>query len=177
MNFNYILVGITLLISLITLYTIYNVNNKMDKLLDTDTDDGDGNTQRLSIIKYTKENNLKLNSLEDIKEYSKVNISKLKELEGMIDKQYPASRTIINMLTSMMKYIEFNLGAQNKTQVDIKNDIDNLRDNFKFYEGKRREDAKVQRNLLEHIAQGLGGVPRDTTTRMITRSPVARRAF
>jgi hypothetical protein len=33
MNFNNILVGITLLISLITLYTIYNVNNNMDKLL------------------------------------------------------------------------------------------------------------------------------------------------
>lgn len=83
MNFNNILVGITLLISLITLYTIYNVNNNMDKLLDTDTDDGD--VQRLSIIKYAKENNLKL-----------------MELERMMDKQ---RKGILNMLTSM-KYNE-----------------------------------------------------------------------
>lgn len=130
MNFNNILVGITLLISLITFYTIYNVNNNMDKLLDTDTDDG--YVQRLSIIKYAKENNLKL-----------------MELERMMDKQ---RKGILNMLTSMMKYNESR-------------------------EEKRGEDAKVQRGLLKYIAQGLGGVPRDTTTRMITRSPVARRAF
>lgn len=67
MNFNNILVGITLLISLITLYTIYNVNNNMDKLLldtDSDSDDLVGNAQRLSIIKSTRENNIKLNQLE-----------------------------------------------------------------------------------------------------------------
>lgn len=140
MNFNYILLGITLLISLITLYIIYNVNNNMDKLLlDDDLDDLETAAQRLSIIKYTKENNLKLNSLET-----------------MIDKQNAANRTIINMLTSKMKYIETNFSAQNKNQVDIKNDIENMRDNVKVFEGHRRKDAYVQRSLLERIAKGLG---------------------
>lgn len=111
MNFNNILVGITLLISLITLYTIYNVNNNMDKLLlDTDSDDPEAATQILSIIKYTKENNL-------------------------------ASRTII------------------KNQMDINNDIYNMRDNVKVFEGRRRKDAEVQYSLLERIAKELRGVP------------------
>jgi hypothetical protein len=137
MNFNYILVGITFLISLITLYTIYNVNNKMDKLLlDTDPDDPEATAQRLSIIKYTKENNLELKSVD------------------------AASRTLANMLTSMMKYNVENFRAQNKNQMDIKNDIDNMRDNVKVFDGHRRKDAEVQRGLLERIAKGLGGVPR-----------------
>ena len=144
MNFNNILLGITLLISLITLYTIYNVNNNMDKLLlDTDSDDLDGNTQRLSIIKYTKENNLKLNSMEGIVRQTPVGIE-----------------AIVNMLNSMMKYTVDNSKSRDKNQADIKNGIDSLRRNFKFINERREEQAEVQLGLLVDIAKGLGGVPR-----------------
>ena len=143
MNFNNILLGITLLISLITLYTIYNVNNNMDKLLlDTDSDDLDGNTQRLSIIKYTKENNLKLNSLEGIVRQTPVGIE-----------------AIVNMLNSMMKYTVDNSKSRDKNQADIKNGIDSLMRNFKFINERREEQAEVQYGLLVDIAKGLGGVP------------------
>lgn len=141
MNFNNILLGITLLISLITLYTIYNVNNNMDKLLlDTDSDDLDGNTQRLSIIKYTKENNLKLNSMEGIVRQTPVGIE-----------------AIVNMLNSMMKYTVDNSKSRDKNQADIKNGIDSLRRNFKFINERREEQAEVQYGLLVDIAKGLGG--------------------
>jgi len=160
MNFNNILVGITLLISLITLYTIYNVNNNMDKLLlDTDSDDLDGNTQRLSIVKYTKENNIKLNSLE-----------------GIVRQNSAGIKAIVNMLNSMMKYNMDNFKAQNTTQMDIKNGIDSLWRNFKFINERREEQAEVQHGLLVGIAKGLGGVPRNTMM-MAAAAPVARRAF
>lgn len=149
MNFNNILVGITLLISLITLYTIYNVNNNMDKLLlDTDSDDLDGNKQRLSIIKYTKENNIKLNSLE-----------------GIVRKDPPGIMAIIDMLNSMIKFNDANFRDLNKNQTLIKNDIDNMRDNVEIIGRRQRKDADEQYRLIERIAKGLGGVP------------VARRAF
>ncbi len=106
MNFNNILIGITLLISLITLYTIYNVNNNMDKLLlDDDSDDLDGNKQRLSIIKYAKENNLKLNSF---------------------------AQSIANLLSGMMKYNTQKLG---KDQAQIMTDINELRGDLKAQRG------------------------------------------
>ena len=109
----------------------------MDKLLlDTDPDNPEATAQRLSIIKYTKENNLELKSVD------------------------AASRTIIGMLNSMMKYIVDNSKSRDKNQMDIKNDIDNMRDNVKVFEGHRRKDVEVQRGLLERIAKGLGGVPR-----------------
>tara|TARA_B110000977_G_scaffold45019_1_gene61232 strand:- start:626 stop:1102 length:477 start_codon:yes stop_codon:yes gene_type:complete len=151
MNFNNIIIGITLLISLITLYTIYNVNNNMDKLLlDTDSDDLDGNTQRLSIVKYTKENNIKLNSLEGIVRQNpagiKVIIDLLKEMMNFNDANFRAQNT-----TQMDMF-----RAQNTTQMDIKNDIDNLRRNFKFINERREEQAKVQHGLLVGIAKGLG---------------------
>jgi hypothetical protein len=149
MNFNNILVGITLLISLITLYTIYNVNNNMDKLLlDTDSDDLDGNKQRLSIIKYTRENNIKLNSLQRI-----------------VGQNSSGIKVIIDLLKSMMKYNVDNFRGLNKNQTLIKNDIDSLWRNFKFINERREKQAEVQHGLIERIAKGLGGVP------------VARRAF
>jgi hypothetical protein len=163
MNFNYILAGITLLISLLTLYIIYNVNNNMNKLLlDDDPDDLEASAQRLSIIKYAKENKLKLNSLIT-----------------MDGKQNAANRTIVNMLISMMKYIVDNSKSRDKNQADIKNDIDNMRDNVKVFEGRRRKDAEVQRSLLERIAKGLGGVPRAAVpmTFNAAAEPVARKIF
>jgi len=138
MNFNNILVGITLLISLITLYTIYNVNNNMDKLLlDTDSDDLDGNKQRLSIIKYTGENNIKLNSLQRI-----------------VGQNSSGIKVIIDMLKSMMKFNVDNFRGLNKNQTLIKNDIDNMRDNVKFIERRQRKDADEQYRLIERIATG-----------------------
>ena len=161
MNFNNILVGITLLISLITIYTIYNVNNNMDKLLlDTDSDDPEATAQRLSIIKYTKENNLKLNSLEGIVRQTPVGIE-----------------AIVNMLNSMMKYTVDNSNSLDKTQMDIKNDIDSLRRNFKFINERREKQAEVQHGLLVDIAKGLGGVPAMPMSMMAAAAPVARRAF
>lgn len=109
MNFNNILVGITLLISLITLYTIYNVNNNMDKLLldtDSDSDDLVGNAQRLSIIKSTRENNIKLN-----------------QLEGMAGKHQAGIRIIIDVLNSMNDLNIANFTDLKKTQTHIVNGI------------------------------------------------------
>ena len=163
MNFNNILVGITLLISLITLYTIYNVNNNMDKLLlDTDSDDLTGDAQRLSIIKYTRENNIKLNTLE-----------------GIVRQNSAGIRVIINLLKSMMKYNVDNFKAQNTTQMDIKNGIDSLWRNFKFINERREKQAEVQHGLLERVAKGLGGVPAAAVpmTFNAAAAPVARRAF
>jgi len=161
MNFNNILVGITLLISLITLYTIYNVNNNMDKLLlDTDSDDLDGNTQRLSIVKYTKENNIKLNTLE-----------------GIVRQNPAGIKAIVNMLNSMMKYNMDNFKAQNTTQMDIKNGIDSLWRNFKFINERREEQAEVQHGLLVGIAKGLGGVPRNTMMMAAEPPTSVHRAF
>jgi len=168
MNFNNILVGITLLISLITLYTIYNVNNNMDKLLlDTDSDDPEATTQRLSIIKYTKENNLKLNSLEGI----------VRQNPAIINPDI--IKEIVNMLNSMMKYTVDNSKSRDKNQADIKNGIDSLRRNFKFINERREEQAEVQHGLLVDIAKGLGGVPAAAApmTFNAAAAPVARRAF
>jgi hypothetical protein len=167
MNFNNILVGITLLISLITLYTIYNVNNNMDKLLlDTDSDDLGARTQRISI-------NVKLNSLE-----------------GIVRQNSAGIRAIIDMLNSMMKYNVDNFKAQNTTQMDIKNDIDSLGRNFKFINERREEQAEVQHGLLVGIAKGLGpsgsgdptrgGVPRAAVPMTFNAAAApasARRAF
>ena len=156
MNFNNILVGITLLISLITLYTIYNVNNNMDKLLlDTDSDDLDGNTQRLSIVKYTKENNIKLNTLE-----------------GIVRQNPAGIKVIIDLLKEMMNFNDANFRAQNKNQMHIKNGIDSQVRNFMFINERREEQSEVQLGLLVGIAKGLGGVPRNKM--MMAAAPVAR---
>jgi hypothetical protein len=156
MNFNNILVGITLLISLITLYTIYNVNNNMDKLLlDTDSDDLDGNTQRLSIVKYTKENNIKLNTME-----------------GIVRQNPAGFQFIIDMLKNMMKFNDANFRGLNKNQMHIKNGIDSQARNFMFINERREEQSEVQHGLLVGIAKGLGGVPRNKM--MMAAAPVAR---
>lgn len=113
MNFNNILVGITLLISLITLYTIYNVNNNMDKLLlDDASDDVETNIHRLHII----------------------------------NRQNSNSRTIIDMITSMMKYTESNIGSN---QRHIIMNINKLREDIQRAQGK-------QYRLLYAVAGNLG---------------------
>jgi hypothetical protein len=132
----------------------------MDKLLlGTDSDDLNGDAQRLSIIKYTKENNIKLNTME-----------------GNVRQNTAGFKFIIDMLKEMMRFDDANFRTQNKNQADIKNGLDSLIRNFMFINERREEQAKVQHGLLERIAKGLGGVPRDTMM-MAAAAPVARRAF
>lgn len=163
MNFNIILIGITLLISLITLYTIYNVNNSIDKLLlDDDSDDLDGNKQRLSIIKYAKENNSRLNSLESVK-----------EIIALVDRR---AQSIAGLLSGMMKYNRYINEKQVTYQVQIVNMLSEMmKYNVKVARGSAqimtdirefRGDVKTHRGLLfkindrtSRIADAVTGVP------------------
>ena len=131
-------------------------------LLDDDPVDLEAGAQRLSIIRYTKENNHKLNSLE-----------------GNVRQNSAGIGAIVNMLNSMMKYTVDNSKSRDKNQADIKNGIDSLRRNFKFINERREKQAEVQLGLLERIFKGLGGVPRAAVpmTFNAAAAPVARRAF